>query len=219
MKKKDSSLGKIEHCLVTEKFHGLVGELAKWRTNPEIVLADAKKSKGRILGFVKGLRFSARVAYLTRDILAGSDLHVSWGHLVDTTGSSCSPECDIIVHPPGFIQKWNCGGKHPIMDFKFIKSTEARAVISCKSWAHSVDTKYCKAMKPYKIGCIYLVAECCDPKALPRLEMQARRAGYSGFCSLYTIKKGESMFSVNEAGILKFVKSIQGLMAMRKKKR
>ena len=209
---KHTAKGEIERCLVTEKFYGLAGELAKWRMSPDIVLADEKRSKGRILGFVKGLRFSARVAYLVRDILAGANLHVSWGHLVDMRGTSCSPECDIIVHPPGFIQKWNCGGKHPIMDFKFIKCTDARAVISCKSFARNVDMDYFKSMKPYKIGCVYLVAECCNPKDLLRLERQAKGAGYAGFCSIYTIKKGASTFSVNEPGILEFVTAMRKLM-------
>jgi hypothetical protein len=217
-KPKHHAMGAVERCLVTEKFYGLAGELAKWRTNPDIVLADKNKSKGRVLGFVKGLRFSARVAYLVRDILAGTDLHVSWGHLVDKNGASCSPECDIIVHPPGCIHKWNCGGKHPIMDFKFIKSTDARAIISCKSLARSIDTNYSKVMKAYNISCVYLVAECCDPKALPRLAGQAKRAGYSGFCSLYTMQKRTAVFSVNEPGILEFVMAMRDLATKPRKR-
>ena len=73
---------------------------------------------------------------------------VSWGHLVDDNGESCSPECDIIIHRPGYYHRWN-GDESPIINFKFIECSEALAVISCKSQTNSVDKGYCKAFAKY----------------------------------------------------------------------
>ncbi len=215
--KKQTGRGIMEKGLLTEEFRALSGTLATWRTNPELSLMDKKRDKGRVLQFVKGLRFSARIAYLIRDILEGKDLHVSWGHLIDETGASCSPECDVIIHNPGWIRKWTTGAKHPIMDFKFIKCTEALAVISCKSLTRSVDEKYCKALRPYKIKNVFLFSECCSPAAVGRLKEKAKAAGYAGFYHLYTIRKGASYFEVNEIGILEFVEKVEALVVRRKK--
>lgn len=209
--KKQTGRGVIEKCLLTEEFHALSGELATWRMNPELSLMDKRRDKGRVLQFVKGLRFSARIAYLIRNILVGKNLHVSWGHLIDEEGASCSPECDIIVHNPGWIRKWNTGGKHPIMDFKFIKCTEALAVISCKSLTRRVDQEYCNTLSPYKIDNIYLFAECCSPAAVSRLKEQAKAAGYAGFYHLYATKKEASTFLVDEESIVEFISKMQSL--------
>lgn len=215
--KKQIDRGALEKCLLTEKFHGLSNELAKWRMNPDLSLMEKRRDKGRVLGFVKGLRFSARITYLIRGILTGKDLDVSWGHLIDEKGASCSPECDIIVHNPGCIEKWNNGDKDPIMDFKFIKCTEAIAVISCKSLTRSVDQAYCDTLSPYKIGNIYLFTECCSPAAVSRLRKQAKAAGYAGFYHLYAMKKGAPTFSVDEEGILEFIDRMKSLATSRRK--
>lgn len=214
MAAKQPIVGDMTKCLVSEKFRGLCGELATWRMNQVITLMEQTKGKGRVLGFVKGLRFSARVAYLVRDIMSGKDVHVSWGHLVNEHGTSCSPECDIVIHRPGWLQKWNNGGKHPIMDFKFIKASEAIAVISCKSLTRVVDPDYCKDLMPYNITKVYLVCECCSPRATKRLSEQAKKAGYSGFHYLYEMEKGGSTFAVNETGILDFIAEMDALKAL-----
>ncbi len=197
-------------CLITEKFHGLSGELAKWRLSPEINLMDARRDKGRILGFVKGLRFSARIAYLARDIVSSAGLEVNWGHLVNAEGTSCSAECDVIIHKPGYLQKWN-GGERPIMDFRFIESSQAIAVISCKSNTKAIDKDYCSELKAFGVRNIFLFSECCAPASIKRLTRQAQERGYSGFFHLYTITKGADTFAVNEAGILEFIKVIRDL--------
>jgi len=111
--------GAMGKALSTEDFESLAYKLAKWRLDPSIKLMDSKKAKGRILDFVKGLRLSAQIAYLIRNILSADSLEVNWGHLIDNHGKSCSPECDIIIHRQGQIQKWN-GSERPIMDFRFI---------------------------------------------------------------------------------------------------
>jgi len=202
----------MEKCLLTEKFHGLSGELVNWRMNPMINLMEETRDRGRILSFVKGLRFSARIAYLVRDILPAKSVHVSWGHLVNESGTSCSPECDIIVHKPGWLQKWNHGGKHPIMDFKFIKCSEAIAVISCKSLTRSIDKDYCNTLRPYNVGKVFLFSECCSPSSVKRLKQQAQAAGYAGFYYLYSMKKGGDTFAVNEEGILAFIEEMGTLL-------
>ncbi len=213
MAKKVKPIGDIEKCLLTEKFHGLSGELASWRMNPGVTRMDKQRDKGRILGFIKGLRFSARIAYLVRDILATKNIHVSWGHLVNDEGTSCSAECDIIIHKPGWLHKWNQGGKHPIMDFKFIRCSEAIAVISCKSLTRSIDKDYCKGLKPYNIKKVFLFSECCSPVSTKRLTRQAKEAGYSDFFYLYTVRKDSDTFAVNEEGILEFIIEVEALLA------
>ena len=142
--------------LKLEQFHGLMHELSEWRT---MGLQDAG-----ILGFVKGLRFSARLIYAIRDHLSSSDYEVDWGHLLTSDGDSCSPECDIIIHKRGCVREWN-GWKEPVMNFKFIECKDAIAVISCKSMITSIDKKhksYIKALKPY-VDKIFIFAECCEP--------------------------------------------------------
>ena len=148
--------GHMELRLRTEPFLGLTEELVQWRLDPNIRLMDTTKDKGRILGFVKGLRLSARILYILRTIVSSQKLEVSWGHLVDDYGKSCSPECDIIIHRPGYILEWN-GSSNPIMNFKFIQSRNALAVVSCKSYAKSIDKDYCINFKKYNLENIFLI--------------------------------------------------------------
>ena len=212
MSKKTTKTGALGTRLSTEKFHALTATLAPWRLDPEIRLMDAKGAKGRILAFVKGLRLSARVAYLVRGILSGEEVEVSWGHLVDESGNSCSPECDIIIHRPGSIEQWNGdGGREPIMDFKFIECANALAVISCKSFAKSVDKKYCGAFAKYGLEDIMLFAECCLPIRTASLKKQALAAGYSGFYYLYTIAKDDYVVQQDETVYLDFANAVRNL--------
>jgi len=173
---------------------------------------DAQREEGRILGFVKGLRLSSQLAYVVRDILSGEIAEVSWGHLIDESGALCSPECDIIVHRPGFVQRWN-GGRDPIMDFRFIECSKALSVISCKSFVKSVDDKYCPALAKYGLQKIILFAECCEEKRLATLRRQAVAEGYGGLYCLYTL--AEDGFSVKQDPdmYVEFAEEIKGLVA------
>lgn len=209
MSKKKNIKGVLDNLLYTEDFDGLTSKLSKWRTNPHIILMDSKKAKGRILGFVKGLRLSSQIAYLVRKILSTDPVDVNWGHLVHN-GSSCSPECDIIIHEPGFIQEWNGNGK-PIMDFKFVECNKAIAIVSCKSYLRSIDKDYCKTMKKYGMKKIFLFAECCSEKSVQRLKKQAKEAGYSGLYYLFTLGK-DSFVKKYESVHLQFVEDMKNLL-------
>jgi hypothetical protein len=209
--------GKIERCLVTEDFVGLSEKLAKWRLDPIIRLMDTNRTKGRILGFIKGLRLSAQIAYLIRTIVSQENVEVNWGHLIDNEGNSCSPECDIIIHRQGHIQKWN-GSKNPIMDFRFIKCKNALAVISCKSWTNSVDKKYCKDFLKYNLKNIFLFVECCNPNSIDRLKEQAIAAGYKGFFYLHTIDK-RGVIKRDESVYLEFIQTIKDVSKLDRRKR
>jgi hypothetical protein len=170
------------------------------------------KYEGDILGFVKGLRLSARVIYFLRERLSSTDLEVNWGHLLDQGESSCSPECDVIVHTKGHVQKWN-GNQNPIMDFRFVSAGNARAVVSCKSNLTAIDKAYPKDLKKYGVRKIFLFAECCEETQFPVLLKKAKQAGYSGLWCLYltqaqspTFKTDESMYDAFGAAVLKAVK-------------
>lgn len=201
--------GGIGSCLETEEFWGLSEKLIRWRLNPDIRLMDTKRTKGRILGFVKGLRFSTQIAYLIRNIVSSEDVEVNWGHLIDENRNSCSPECDIIVHKKGHIQRWN-GTEKPIMDFKFIESKNALAVISCKSQTKSIDKEYCKNFHKYNVKNILLFAECCRPKSIDRLKTQADDAGYKGFFHLYTLDK-KDIIDRDDNVYLAFIQAIKNV--------
>ena len=200
------AMGKI---LSTEDFESLANKLAKWRLDPSIKLMESKKSKGRILCFVKGLRLSAEIAYLIRNIISTGNIEVNWGHLIDDKGESCSPECDIILHQPGQIQRWN-GSDRPIMDFKFIERKNALGIVSCKSLTRSIDKEYCKDFQKYKMKNIFLFVECCNAKSVDRLKKQAKAAGYKGFYYLYSIEKG-GYINIDDNVYINFIKKIQAL--------
>lgn len=175
--------GRLLMQLNLEEFHALKEELSQWRVDPQIQEMEREKSGGIILGFVKGLRLSARLIYAIREHLSSFALEVDWGHLLTEDGNSCSPECDIIIHSPGCEREWN-GHKQGIMDFKFISCQKTIAVISCKSFIKTVDRKYPQKLKSY-VDKIILFAECCEPNAVNRLKTSAKTAGYVGFWYLY----------------------------------
>lgn len=188
--------GHMRRQLYVEKFFALSRQLQTWRLDPYMQQMDATKAEGRILGFVKGLRFSAQLAYLVRDVLSEENVEVSWGHLIDESGDLCSPECDVIIHRPGFVQRWN-GGSHPIMDFKFINCSQALAIISCKSFTNSIDKRYCPAFAKHGIQRVVLFAECCKLNRVRPLRAQALTAGYKGLFYLYTVPTKDD-FTVTE---------------------
>ena len=196
--------------LSTEKFYGLTEELVQWRLDPQIRLMDRTMDKGRILGFVKGLRLSARILYILRNIVSAQNLEVSWGHLIDDYGNSCSPECDIIIHRPGYLHEWN-GSSNPIMNFKFIESRKALAVISCKSYAKSIDKEYCINFRKYNLHNIFLIAECCPSTAIGNLKEQAEGSGYKGFYYLYALNDEAGTYKVDENVYIEFIEAIQSL--------
>lgn len=198
-----AGFGVVELNLRTEDFYGLAEKLSKWKLDPRIRLMK----NGKILGFIQGLRLSAELAYIIRKIVSPYPLDVSWGHLVDENGMSCSPECDIIIHKPGFIQEWN-GSSEPIMNFKFIQCTNALAVISCKSFIHSVDKTYCQNFTKYNLKNMFLFAECCKPRAVARLTAQAGAAGYRGFFYLYTFETKQSIINRDSRIYQQFIEAV-----------
>ncbi len=203
---------KFGEMLSIEQLVGLTAELQKVRDHPPLTRRHDGKYEGDILGFVKGLRLSARVIYFLRECLsAEAGLAVSWGHLLNAAEQACSPECDVVIHKQGHIRNWN-GGEKPVMDFKFIHAEGVRAVVSCKSQLDSIDADYPKALKQFGIRKVFLFAECCRHDRLGNLRKAAAKAGYSGLWCLYMIEKGdteESAFRTDESMYVEFGKAIK----------
>ncbi len=187
--------GRLATQLHLQEFYSLKEELSQWRTNPQIQEMEREKSGGLVLGFVKGLRLSARLIYAIRENLSEYELEVDWGHLLTEDGNSCSPECDIIIHLPGHWREWNEHEKK-IMDFKFIKCQRAIAVISCKSFLSAVDREYPRKLSSY-VNKVLLFAECCEPNAVDRLKRSAESAGYKGFWYLYACNQTTSQCTID----------------------
>jgi hypothetical protein len=204
-----ADLGHVARRLRLEHFHGLKEELSQWRTDFQIQEMEGEKPGGIILGFVRGLRLSARLIYAIRDALSSSGLEVDWGHLLTEEGNACSLECDIIIHLPGFERIWN-GYKNSIMDFKFINFEKAIAVVSCKSFLRSIDREYCKKMRPY-VNNILLFAECCEPTAVERLKRSAKSAGYKGFWYLYACNQKTLECVIDEKVWINFIETLKSL--------
>ena len=191
--------GQFVRTLRTEQLRGLAEELYGVRSFPPLTKRKDGKYEGDILGFVKGLRFSARVIYFLREQLSGTDLEVSWGHLVDSYGQFCSPECDIIIHTKGHYRKWNGnGGTAPVMEFKFIEAKNAVAVVSCKSELRSVDDDYPFGLRKFGVKHVLLFAECCAKQRLVRLRQRARTSGYRGLWVLYYLDDTAGSYEIDE---------------------
>lgn len=197
--------------LSIEQLTELAAELQKLRAYPPITKRADGKYEGDILGFVKGLRLSAKVIYFLREYLSDMDFEVSWGHLLDINEQSCSPECDVIIHNKGYIRKWN-GGKDPIMEFKFIRANSARVVISCKSLLNSVDVNYPTALKKFGLKNIILFAECCPENKYDIYRKKAKSAGYKDLFVLYFTKKSEMEFSTDGNVHVQFGNCIRKLL-------
>jgi hypothetical protein len=182
----DAGYGKL---LCEKPFRDMFSEFSAWRLDQFVRAQEKRRSKGRILPFVRGLRLSAHIIYAVREILEGSDLTANWGHLLDEKRTLCSCECDVIVHKNGHVEKWN-GGEKPIMDFRFIDKKDAVLVISCKSLLKTdeIDREYSELMKPF-VDKIWLFAECCGPKSLVNIKKAASDIGYEKFWALYTWSK------------------------------
>ena len=173
----------IRNLLEVEDFYALTRQLVAWRTDPTVAQLHKDHGKGLALAFVRGLRLAARLVYVLRKSLSSAGVEVDWGHVVTPEGL-CSRECDIIVHRPGHKERWN-GHEKPVMDFAFIEHADVVAVISCKSQVRSIDSEYCKDMRPH-VKDILLFGECCNPAGVERLRKRAADAGYKGFWYLYT---------------------------------
>ena len=107
-----------------------------------------------------------------------------------------SPECDIIIHSGGCIQRWN-GNANPVMNFTFIESSSAVAIISCKSFTRSIDVEYSGQIRRH-VRDVLIFAECCSPGSVERLKESAKSAGYKGFWYLYTCNPKTSICAFNE---------------------
>jgi len=202
--KSETTFGAV---LAIEQLTGLAAELQRIRYHPPLVKRQDGKYEGAILGFVKGLRLSARVIYFLRERLSQTGLQVSWGHLLDSNEQSCSPECDVIIHTAGHVREWN-GSKSPVMEFKFIEATSVRAVVSCKSNLNTIDKAYPKALSKYGVKDVFLFAECCHENRFSRLRETAKQAGYRGLWCLYFTKSGEPSFKTDESIYVEFAKEV-----------
>jgi len=191
-------------------FHGLKEELARWRVDAFVREIEKEKRAGRILGFIRGLRLSARLVYALRDHLSSTGVEVHWGHIVDVGTGLCSPECDVIIHKPGSRGRWN-GTEEPVMDFRFIDSRLTVAVVSCKSLIHRVDRGYCHRMAHY-VANVLLFAECCHPARVKGLRRAAQEAGYRGFWYLYAWEPESSKYPHDETVWEDFLSQVEKLV-------
>lgn len=176
--------------LERQRFHTIKAGMQEYRLDEFIRRAEAQPGpgKGIILPFVRGLRFSALLIYAIREMLIGSGLTASWGHLIDEEGIYCSRECDIIIHYEGHISRWNGdGGGSPVMDFKFVECGDAVAVISCKSYLvpSKIETDYAIDLKKY-VSKVWLFAECCQEGKLDDTTARATEYEYEKLWTLYT---------------------------------
>jgi hypothetical protein len=211
VKKRKETLGVLQKGFLKEEYRTLCANLSEYRVDAK--LREARKS---VLAFVTGLRFSALLIYRMRKILKNTNLKADWGAIIDDTGKKCSPECDIIVHDDGSIYEWNgdddVGGR--VMDFHFIHQQNVRLVISCKSCVTQIDRNMkddIVKLADY-VENVWLFAECCEAKQVPKLRRDAKNAGYKKFYYLYLLKKG-SVTPQDERVWFRFAQSLQGLAA------
>ena len=191
-----------------ESYQRILADFSSWRID-DLLRAEKERSAG-ILGFVRGLKLSAQIIYAIREPLRDRGLQAHWGHLLDPDGRRCSRECDIIIHAGGVVRQWNGHGGEPVMDFCFVDCSQARCVISCKSFMRSIDTQYCQDLHPY-VKHVMLFAECCPSGSVARLRSQADGAGYTGFWHLYTWNRRTGMTQSNELGWQEFIRVLEGL--------
>ncbi len=206
-KKRKNATAGLGVGLRTEILRGLIGEINQVRQYPPLVYKGNGKYEGDILGFIRGLRFSARIAYFIREQLSETNYRISWGHLLDEQERSCSPECDIIIHKKGHVRKWN-GFRKSIMNFKFISSRKAVAVVSCKSTLKSIDTDHPKDLKKFGVKNVFLFAETCPKGSFARFSKAAKKAGYKGLCCLYLTNPDGSV-SIEDAMHMAFIKDLR----------
>ena len=197
--------------LALQKIKSLSNELAEWRSDDEIRQIQRKKPKVGVFDFVKGLRLSAQLIYIIREHLSGYSLEANWGQVIDDSGTYLSPECDVIIHSPGQLRRWN-GGENQVMDFKFIPREKVIAVISCKSKITSITkdlTDYCQRLKPYMRGKkIWLFAECVPKGKGRKIINDSKRAGYQKCWYLYNWDSKNSEIQRDDELLLDFIREI-----------
>ena len=179
-----------KNYLNKQQYNSIKGHLETYRLDTFMRTLDKNqtKNKGAILPFIRGLRFSALLIYEIRKALNGTQLNVTWGHILDENGDYCSSECDIIIYKGSYFARWNgSGDNESVMDFRFIEKENAIAVISCKSFLRTADIEvdYCENMKKY-VDKVWLFAECCGPKSGKNIEKAAKTIGYEHYWHLYT---------------------------------
>ncbi len=204
-----------QRLLEREKFEEIFGVLSSHRIDNFVRMLEKKKGPnvGKVLPFVRGLRFSSLLTYAIREYLNDTELTANWGHIVDESGTYCSKEADIIIHKGGHIRQWNGnGGIDPIMNFKFISRSNAIAVVSCKSFIRPIDIEvdYCHEMKKY-VDKVWLFSECCGPLSPNRVKEKAIEIGYDNYWHMYTWTENGGILDRNHSGWDDFVKEIKGL--------
>jgi len=200
----------ISKILATQTVNSIIGDLSTWRIDDYIRDLEKRKAKGRVLPFVRGLRFSALLIYEIRTILSSKNLSVNWGHILDEDGELLSNEADIIIHKHGFFKQWN-GNDKPVMDFKFVEKENAVLVISCKSYLRTseIEVDYFNNMNNY-VDKIWLFAEACGPESASNIEIEAKKIGYENFYHLYTWSP-KSEIKNNTEGWIKFIQDLKNL--------
>jgi hypothetical protein len=199
-----------------EKYNKVKANLSGYRLDNFIREVEKRKgeNKGLIFPFARGLRFSASLIYAIRDCLAGSNLEVNWGQLIDEDGMYCSPECDIIIHKKGHYAKWNGTDQgHHIMDFRFIEQKNALAVISCKSYLtkSTIEVEYCKNMLAL-VNKVWLFSECIGPESKDIIKEEATNIGYENFWYLYTWNRNTGESEDNIDGWYTFIEAVKSLL-------
>jgi len=191
---KTKNRANFEYRLATDELWSIATELQSLREHPPLKYKKNGHLEGSILSFVKGLRISARLIYFLRNCLSEEDCEVSWGHILNASGQSCSPECDVIIHKKGHVKRWNGSGNSDcVMDFKFIRAKKVTAVISCKSIVADIDDDYPSQLKSYGVSKVYLFGECCSQSNYSNLRKKAKSAGYVDlFCAYFIDTKNDS---------------------------
>lgn len=196
--------------LAAQTVNSIIGDLSTWRIDDFIRDLEKRKAKGRVLPFVRGLRFSALLIYEIRKAISSKNLSANWGHILDDDGELVSNEADIIIHKPGFFHQWN-GNEKPVMDFKFIEKENAMLVISCKSFLKTseIEVEYYNNMKNF-VDKIWLFAEACGPESAANIETESKKIGYDNFYYLYTWSP-KTEIKNNTDGWLKFLQDLKKL--------
>jgi hypothetical protein len=145
--------------------------------------------------------------YIIRRAISGTGLDVHWGQLITKEGY-CSPECDIIIHEPGYVARWNGNDEKPVMDFVFVDCRKAVAVVSCKSSVTDIDEPYAEEIRKH-VRNVLLFGECCHPASEKRLRRQAKEAGYKGFWHLYVFNKETGYRDANEKVWIDFLRVLK----------
>ena len=202
-----------QYLLEREKFEEIFGVLSSYRIDSFVRMLEKKKGPnvGKVLPFVRGLRFSSLLTYAVREYLNETNLTANWGHIVDKNGIYVSKEADIIIHKDGCVKQWN-GGKDPIMNFKFIAQANAVAVISCKSHLRTsgIEVDYCTEMRKY-VDKVWLFSECCGSNSYENIKTTALDIGYDNYWHMYTWSEKQGIVNPNRVGWDNFVEEVRTL--------